>query len=149
MAAADVSGTVRIEGLRQFVKALNAVGDKYPDELKKANYELASAVKEAASLRAKARGGVAAKAANSLRANRGANAATISGGGARYPFFYGAEFGALRYRQFKVWRGNQWMAWDGGPGYFLHPAIREEARELIDNYMKRLEELHAEAFPDS
>lgn len=140
---------VRIDGLRAFQKALKAVGDKFPGELREANYDLASSVVERARLRALTVPGVAAKAAKSLRAARTANQASVTGGGARYPYFYGAEFGSKRYKQFQPWRGNQWSGWAGGPGYFLHPTLRDEAPALIEDYMRRIDALTSEAFPET
>ncbi len=146
-AATFSGGSIQIEGLRDFNRALKQVSDQYPKQVKDANYDLAREVATRAKTRAMGEGGSARKAAASLRASRSANASAVSGGGPRYPYFWGAEFGSKRYGQFKAWRGNQWGGWDGGPGYFLHPTIRNDARKLIDDYMKRLDELAAEAFP--
>lgn len=148
MAAVSDGGTIRIEGLRDFYKALKRVSAEYPETLRKANYDLAKAVVVKSKERAKDEPGVARKAAKSLRASRAVDSATVSGGGARYPYFYGAEFGALKYRQFQTWRGNQWGGWEGGPGYFLHPTIRDHAAELISEYFDKLDDLHKQAFPE-
>jgi len=148
MAVASDGGTVRIEGLRDFYNALRRVSDEYPATLVRANYDLAKGLVDKSRARARGEPGVARKAARSLRASRSASAAIVSAGGARYPYFWGAEFGALRYRQFQTWRGNQWGAWSGGPGYFLHPTIRDHAVELIEDYLSKLDRLHSQAFPD-
>lgn len=140
------SDAIVIEGLADFNKALKSLDAEFPKELKQSNYDLAKALVDLA--RARATSGIAKKASRSLRAGRQANAAVVTGGGPRAPYFWGAEFGAKQYRQFKAWRGNQWEQWDGGPGYFLHPTIRDHATELIDEYMKRLDELTAKAFPE-
>jgi len=140
---------VVIEGLRDFVKALEEVDKKYPEAVRKANYDVARQLIVAA--RAEARSvpnGVARKAARSLRAGRAADAATVTGGGPNYGFFFGAEFGAKKYRRFEPWRGNQWGGWSGGPGYFLHPTIREKANELVAEYVRTLDELYSKAFPE-
>jgi hypothetical protein len=141
--------SVRIEGLKAFAKALRKADEQFPGALKQANYDLAKEVVDLSKARAGSYSRQAAKAAKSLRAYRQSQQAMVGGGGARYPFFFGAEFGAKRYRQFPSWRGNQWGGWEGGPGYFLHPTIREEATPLIDAYMKRIEELALDGpFPD-
>lgn len=139
---------VRIDGLKAFAKALKVVDEKYPGALRDANYDLASQVVDHAQRRARGEPGVALKASKSLRASKQAAQATVAGGGARYPYFYGAEFGSKSYRQFQNWRGNQWNGWAGGPGYFLHPTIRDDAPELISAYMDHLDKLAAQAFPD-
>ncbi|MDM4721845.1 hypothetical protein QTQ03_20425 [Micromonospora sp. WMMA1363] len=139
---------VRIEGLRDFVSALKAVDAQYPKAVRQANYDMAAELVARSKADAASVGGVARKAARSLRAARQANASVVTGGGARYPYFWGAEFGARQYRQFKPWRGNQYGGWSGGPGYFLHPTIRSEAERLLDGYMARLDALAGEAFPD-
>ncbi|MFD1083886.1 hypothetical protein [Micromonospora andamanensis] len=131
-----------------FAKALKAVDSRFPKELREANFDLAAELARRSRVRANSEPGVARKAARSLRAARQASAAVVVGGGPRYPYFWGAEFGAKQYRQFQTWRGNQWGGWSGGPGYFLHPTIRQDARALVDEYMKRLDELTAEAFPE-
>lgn len=138
-----------IEGLKPFARALKKLGEEYPTALRQANYDLASEVVRRSKLRAHMAGRQAASAARSLRARRSTNQAMVVGGGARMPYFFGAEFGAKQYTRFPRWRGNQFGGWEGGPGYFLHPTLRAEARPLIDEYMDRLQELASEAFPGS
>lgn len=42
------------------------------------------------------------------------------------PEAFGAEFGALAYKQFPPYRGNQWTDPTGSQiGYMIHPAIRQ------------------------
>lgn len=141
-----MGGTVTIEGLRDFHRALRELDKKFPKALRDANFDLASEVVKRSKARGLTEGGVARKASKSLRAARSANSSVVTGGGPGYPYFFGAEFGAKQYRQFETWRGNQWEGWDGGPGYFLHPVIRSDARELVAAYMKRLDALADEAF---
>lgn len=142
------SGGLHIEGLSDFVAALKRVDREYSASIRDANYRLARKLVDLAKDRARRERGVARKAAKSLRASRSASSSVVSGGGPRYPYFYGAEFGAKQYRQFQEWRGNQWQGWDGGPGYFLHPTIREHAHDLIQEYIKELDELYGRAFPN-
>lgn len=141
-------GSAEIIGLRDFTRALKEVGDKYPDKMRDANYQAAEQISLRARAIASAQGGVARKASESLRASRTLNYAAIRLGSAKFPFALGAEFGALRYRQFKAWRGNQWGGWEGGPGYFLHPAIRQYGPAVIADYFTKLEALHKQAFPE-
>lgn len=142
------NGSVEVLGLSDFVRDLRDVDDKYPKQVARANFDLATYLTIESKRTAAALGGVANKAAGSLRPSRAARFSAISGGGPRYPYFYGAEFGALRYRQFKVWRGNQWRGWAGGPGYFLQPTIRLKSAAGLEKYMERLDQIMAEAFPE-
>ena len=143
------SNAMRIEGLTDFYRALGEVDKQFPAELRKQGYDLARGLVLAARTKATTRSiRTPIKAARSLRAGTNRQDAYITGGGGRYPFFYGAEFGSKRYGQFEAWRGNQWKGWDGGPGYFLHPAIREKGPELLEKYWQSLDALTAKAFPD-
>jgi hypothetical protein len=138
-----------IEGLRSFLRSLRKIADDYGDVIKQANFEVGEAIVRGARERAAQQPGVARKAAESLRAARQASAAVVTGGGARYPYFFGAEFGARRYHQFQPWRGNQFEAagWDG-PGYFLHPTLREDGPGILRDYLEYLDQLHREAFDE-
>lgn len=138
--------TIEVEGMGDFAKALRAASQSAPEALKRANYDLGSKIVKDGRRKASTR--LEKKAAKSLRASRAASNVTVSGGGARYPFFYGAEFGAKQFKQFKSWRGNQWGGWSGGPGYFLHPAIRANSVESLRIYWDRINEITDEAFPD-
>lgn len=139
---------IEIVGLTDFTRALKVACEQAPKAMKEANYEVADLLVKAAKARARNEPGVAGKASRSLRASRTAAYASIRGGGGRYPYFYGAEFGSKRYGQFQSWRGNQWGGWNGGPGYFLHPAIRAEGPKAIEKYMEKIDALTAEAFPN-
>lgn len=139
---------VTVEGLADFHRALKKLDDQYPKAVKNSNYNLANEIAKRAKTSARSQGGIVRHGSRSLRAARQASAAVVVGGGPRYPTFWGAEFGSKQYRQFKSWRGNQWGGWSGGPGYFLHPTIRRDARALIDEYMRELDALADEAFPD-
>lgn len=141
---------LRVEGLDEFRTDLRTAQADYPEAVRLAGYELAKSITTRAKLRAAARGGVARKAAvSSLRAYRTSRGGAVAAGGARAPFFWGAEFGAKQYRRFDSWRGNQWGGWSGGPGYFLNPTIREDARALLRGYIETLDErVHSQAFPD-
>jgi hypothetical protein len=154
-----LAGRVTIEGLAAFRKALAEVDRKWDRELAKYNFHIAEKLVKYAKGEADTR--FSRSAAQSLRATRSAAAATVEGGRGK-PFFFAAEFGARRrsgwyarkrYRdkgrdQFPEWRGNQFEGWEGGPGYFLHPAIRDHADSLIDEYERELDKLYGIAFPE-
>lgn len=138
---------VEVVGLRDLQKALRQVDADFPKELRKANKAAAEDIVSAAKVMAFGVGGVAGKASGSLRAVAEQRSASVKLGGARYPYALGAEFGALRYHQFKPWRGNQWSDGDG-PGYFLHPSIRARREQILEEYGKAIDRLTGKAFPN-
>lgn len=135
-----------IVGLKDFSRELSRLGAALPVSLRELNENAADDIVEAG--RDKARRPQQRKAAESLRASRSSSyVAVLLGDNSRYEFALGAEFGARRYRQFPPWRGNQWMSWGGGPGYFLHPAIREVGEDVLDKYWESIRGVAARAFP--
>lgn len=127
---------VRVEGLRELNKALKALGPEVQAELKAANFEVGTMVADDAKSLALGLGGVAAKVAPSIRATKTQAGAAVSFGGAAYPFAGGAEFGSYRYPQFKPWRGNSSDA-----GYFIYPAIRQDADQIETTYVERIDDI--------
>ena len=145
-----------IEGLSQFTRALARAGqDGMKQEVKTANFNAADKLADAAKAKA---GGLTRQqrsAAQSLRATKTQNYAAVRLGSARKPYALGAEFGAVKRTQngriargFRPWRGNQFQSWNGGPGYFLHPTIREKGPELIREYEQVIDRLKREAFSE-
>ncbi len=145
----DVEG---LDALRRELRRLDA-GSEWTDELKDVNKDVADVVVTAA--RRRAFTPLQRKAAQSLRASRQAKRAQITGGGARFPFFGGAEFGAgqdrIRHAGGRTFRGyNQFDPWtgsDAGAGYFLYPAIRASRQQLVDMYGDAIEDITRRAFP--
>ncbi|MEV5080330.1 hypothetical protein AB0K74_16370 [Streptomyces sp. NPDC056159] len=145
-----------VEGLAQFTRALARAGaDGARAEVKQANWEVADKLTQAAKSKAAGLTRQQRAAAQSLRATKTVNYAAVRLGSARKPYAMGAEFGAKKLtrrgrlaRGFKPWRGNQFNGWDGGPGYFLHPSIREKGPELIREYTNKIENMMSEAFPE-
>lgn len=134
--------SVKVAGLDELRRELKKLDDKgLTERLKDANYAVASTVVERAKSMVSTR--MQASAAQSLKAARQAARAQVSGGGASKPFFGGAEFGSIRYRQFEPWRGS-----GTGAGYFLYPAIRASIDDILETYGDAIEKLAAEAFPD-
>jgi hypothetical protein len=145
-----------VEGLAQFTRALARAGaDGMKQEVKQANFDVADKLTQAAKEKANGLSRQQRAAANSLRATKTQNYAAVRLGAARKPYALGAEFGAKKLtrngvvaRGFKPWRGNQFNGWEGGPGYFLHPSIREKGPVLIREYMDKIEHMMSEAFPE-
>jgi hypothetical protein len=137
--AADKSRAVQVRGLAEFQRELRKLD--LAKDLRLANKEAAEVVASAA--RARARGGVAAKTAPSVKAAAEQRRAKVTLGGAAYPFAMGAEFGGQgrpTTMQFEPHRGTQ--------GYFLYPAVRDTREQFIDTYARVLDQLMRRAFPN-
>lgn len=122
-----------IEGLSDLRRALSRVDADFGRRLKETNIRAATVVVNEAKANAAALGGVANKAAGSLRATRTAGYAAVRLGGARHPYALGGEFGGgarSTTRQFKPFRKG---------GYFLYPAIRSTRDRVIGLYDHALE----------
>ena len=134
--------SVKVDGLAAFRKELKSLEDapEFEKELKEANFNVASMVVDRA--RSTASTPLQRKASESLTAGRAAARATVSGGGAQYPFFGGAEFGSITHTQFEAWRGSSYDA-----GYFLYPTIRSNSDEIVELYGEAIEKITAAAFP--
>ena len=134
--AINRGSSIRVEGLTQFRRELGVLGRA--DLLKQANVKAANLVVDRAQGAAGGVGRQAAKAARTLTAaNTGVAARVVGGGGLEW--FYGAEFGATRWHQFKPHRGTT--------GYFLFPTIRKEMPDIINLYGDELLQVARAAFP--
>mgnify|MGYP000483430577 CR=1 FL=1 len=133
---------VRVDGLREFRADLKALEDRLPRELTKVNKRAAEFLAQRARARGQSLGSVAAKAAETLRASGSQLGGYVIGGDGA-PYFFGAEFGAFAYPQFKPWRGS-----GGDAGYFVYPEIRASEEEVVDMYGDLLDDLAARAFPN-
>jgi hypothetical protein len=152
--------TIRVKGLDEFRKELRKLQDAAGADglslLKDANFRVANMVIGKAQSRASGLGAMQAKAASTMKAGRAQARATITGG-ARIPFFFGAEFGAYsnvpRQRGGRAFVGfNQFEPFkkpgNGNAGYFLYPTIKAESKRIIDMYADELEKISKQAFPD-
>lgn len=158
--------TTRIEGLPEFIRDLSSVEGELDKAVLARGREFGKHVVSKA--RAKASDNKQrAKAAKTLRVNSSARGVTVSGGGARSPFFWGAEFGAKRmtrgkkgpgmtrgekkiYGGFGRWTGNQHTdnGWSAAPGYFLNPAINELSAVEWKAYQDDIARIAGKAFKD-
>ena len=146
-------GTIAVQGLDELRRELKKLD--LTDDLKQANYDAAELVVRSAQSRASSK--LERKAARSLKPSRAAAKAVVTGGGAKAPFFGGAEFGAqqnrkrtspsgrtfLGHNQFQPWRGSGSTA-----GYFLYPAIRAETARIVEIYGDAIDRITKPAFPD-
>lgn len=122
------SGAIQVDGLTELNKALRELEPSFRKELKGLNLRVAKLVTEQAMAAAYSIGGVAAHVAPSLKAKGMQQSAGVQLGD---PAAAGAEFGSVRFKQFKPWKGNTSTA-----GYFLYPTIRGEASNIEGIYAK-------------
>ena len=159
--ARRTDATVNVKGLDQFRRELRKIEQQGGTDgialLKEANHRVANYVIGKAQAKAASIGPMQVKAAASMRAGKQQARATIIGGGARMPYFFGAEFGAYpgiqRTRNNRRFIGfNQFERWkkpgNGNTGYFLFPTMREESRKIIDMYGDELDKIVDVAFPN-
>lgn len=160
----DSSLGVEVEGLTESIKALTKVS-------KEAGAEAKGLIRDGAKhIQSKAQGKMARRSGGgsyprrkgAIRysaTQRGGAISITSGKGSRYPWIFGAEFGAKRAwvygrvmsasrlgnrRQFPVWRGNQFVERGAnGPGWLVQPAIREELPKVTRDIEAGLSDLIA------
>lgn len=145
-----MTASIRIEGLHRFQKDLRALDKDLPKELRKANLAAAEIVAKGATAKATSLGGVAAKAAPSIKALAQQRSASVRIGGARHPYAMGAEFGGGKYGKGNPTpRGGhttQFGAFSRS-GRFLYPTIADKREEVVEEYGKAIDRLTDKAFP--
>lgn len=130
---------VNVEGLDELRRALKTISAQAPRELSAASKEVATFVAGDAQGLAQGLGGVAAKVAPSIKGSGTASGGAVGLGGTAYPMAAGAEFGGQgrpTTQQFKPWRGA-----GEGAGYFVYPAIRQDADQIESAYVDKLDDL--------
>lgn len=130
------SGTVKVDGLTELNRALKAIGPEAQKELKTASKKVATFVAADAASAARSLGGVAAKTAPSIKPVGGVSGSGVAFGGARYPFAGGAEFGSIRFKQFRPFRGS-----DSSAGYFVYPSIRRDSDRIETEFTDAIDDI--------
>lgn len=126
---------VGVVGLRELVRDLKAADPLLAKELTKAQRTIAEKVVDRAQARARAEGGIIAKAADAFEAKGEQRYAKVVLNGHKHPFVYGGEFGAKQYPQFEPWRGNQFTdPLAQNIGYALFPTLREMRGDIVDEF---------------
>ena len=132
MAKVKSGAGVRVDGLAEPNRTLRALGGReFQAELREAGRTVAKDVAQDAEGKALALGGVAAHVAPSISASAG-----VSFGGASHPAAMGAEFGGQgrpTTQQFQPFRGHE--------GYFIYPAIRDNADHIEATYLKAVDDI--------
>lgn len=139
-------GSLELIGGAEFVRDLAKATADIPKQVLDADRASADLALRAALGLADSLGGVAAKAAGSLKVNEDPLGTTLSLGGPGFDFAMGAEFGGgsrPRTRQFKPWRGN-----DDSAGYFVYPGIRATEQPSTTAYEQVTAVLADRVFPD-
>lgn len=120
---------VTFEGLRGFLRDLGAAEQEL-DHAEKVFKTLAAATVVARSKHLAA--GVGRQQARASQDVKVAGPGTVVYGG--LPWSFGAEFGAIVFHQFPMWRGNKDDA-----GYFFWPAIREfRDEEMLELWVREV-----------
>lgn len=135
---------VRLEGFKEFQRALNQAGDGWGRYLRATHRAIADHVAD------KAKGmtdnAQQAKAAGAIVGAAESRAAKIAVRNSP-PFAQGAFFGALQYKQFPAWVGNSWEVGGAGGPYAVNPAIRESKDDIVEAFGDAFEKAAARAFP--
>ena len=129
---------IDVVGLRDFQRELRALDTAWPRELRKANKDAAEVVATATRASFTSRPGVAPKVAPSVKAQARQRNASVTIGGARYPFAFGSNFGSKRFKQFPP---------PAKPDHSLYRSIEAEGEDVVDAYEAALNRLAAKAFP--
>jgi hypothetical protein len=146
-ATSSANQVVSVPGMDAFIRDLKRADSDLTHKMQVANNDAAAVVLREAVRKRDSQPGAARK--TTVKTGNQANRSSVVIGSAREPWALGAEFGALRYRQFQPWRGNQWTngtgdRWGGADpdvGYFLHPAIRATRSEFLAEYTKQIDKI--------
>ena len=139
--------TYQVEGVDELRRSLKAV-DGGVKQLRKANKDVAKAVEGRSRSRSGSGTAQQAKAAKALLGTGEASRAVIKIRNLRsVPFGIGAFMGALAWKQFPPWVGNNWTLGQPGEGpYVLRDVFDKDFDEaIIDPYLKELQNLFAAA----
>ena len=137
---------VRLVGWSEFIRDLKRSGSEIPKQIRKANKEIADEVREDSRKKARSVSRQYAKAATGIQSRAFPDKAQIVINPRRYPWIFGAEFGAKRYKQFSAWKGNQFSS--DGAGYAVYPTIVDSQDEIADTYGDRVMDAMKAAFPE-
>ena len=156
---------IEITGLREFRKALKAVGPEFPKQLTKANRDVAKIAERVSQSSARSMGGIQARAASAIKGSANARSARIQikpSKGKRNPTamanvaFWGAKKRTGWYRtkpqgkpQHPEWVGSNWEVADLNSGpYAINAALARHLDDIVAAHRAALDRLAAKAFTD-
>ena len=132
-----VRGDVVAVGMTEVKAGLKAFDAQLPKVIRNANRVTSRDIVKPDALRRldsqpvpKRRGVIAHRAS--------ATSASIALRYSRYPWAGGAEFGSLKYRQFRPWLGNQFTGNLNNSGYIIGPAIAGNLEKIDSKYAEIL-----------
>lgn len=138
---------IDVEGLKQFRRDLAEIDKGFVKELGQEYKQIGQMIQSGAAARASSLGGVAAKAADAVKATARTSDVSIKlSAGTRTPFAFGAEFGGgakPTTRQFQPWKGN-----GADAGDFLYPTIAEKSQQIVTEFEQVVGRVTARAFPN-
>jgi hypothetical protein len=154
---------IQTEGLTESLRALKRVDDDLGNEARELLRAAAKVIQVDAQGRPGRRpgGGSYPRRRGMVGRSATSQGAAVTLRGARYPWAWGAEFGAkrawvfgrvliqsrLRRRQFPVWRGNQFVVrGSSGPGWIIAPAIRANLDRVTKQVADGIDDLYDRAF---
>lgn len=156
--------TVNIRGLAEFRAALRDLGGNWESELSLAHQKLGSKAAGWARARARAMGGVQARAASAIGERHSAKSAAIAVLPARgldamaNVAFWGAKkhtgwYAAHRYwnssPQHPPWVGASWEAAVAGQGpYAINDALAAHLDDIVEEYGDMIDHIARRAFPE-
>lgn len=135
MAGNGVDLRVEVDGLRALRAALRDVDKSFSRELGQAGKRAAELVAESARAKVPVRSGAAR---GSVRATAG-RGGSVSGGGARAPYFPWLDWGG------RVGRGKSVYRPVVQGGRYLYPALGERRDDVIDTFVALVDELTRKA----
>ena len=156
---------IEITGLREFRKALKAVGPEFPKQLTKANRDVAKIAERVSQSSARSMGGIQARAASAIKGSANARSARIQikpSKGKRNPTamanvaFWGAKKRTGWYRtkpqgkpQHPEWVGSNWEVADLNSGpYAINAALARHLDDIVAAHRAALDRLAEAAFPN-
>jgi hypothetical protein len=144
--ASEQMGFDRAE-LRQFYKALKAMGDEAKEEAKRDSNALAEYAQKQISSTASGRGKAAIKIATGSKVKKSSTTGEItygytsqrfSGGANTRDLWGGNEFGSNRYRQFPIWSGREGR---GSKGWFVYPTLRRIQPYIVEQWTRSFDKI--------
>lgn len=151
------AAAVQVRGLREFQAELSKLPGKLPNELRKANAEIARWLRPKVRGAASGMGGPQAHFAGAIGSSGTRTSAKLTvrpdanaafAGAKKHTGWYAAARYAASPPQHPPWIGADWEA--GGPGgpYAINPTVRDNVDEIVDTYGDAIDRLARRAFPD-
>jgi hypothetical protein len=128
---------IAVIGLQSVVRALRSFGKELARALDREQGKLADFILDKTVARGTSQGGALGKAARSgaYTGEGDQRAIDFRINGDEFEYALGGEFGAIQYKQFKPWRGNQFTdPLAQNVGYALFPVLREEKEHILRAY---------------